>query len=179
MIQQVTNTRTDKQLMLNDIRNISFASCLNFFHTNTMFNPWLFGIWYIAHFYYVKRLSSDSYQYQKTVGGTCNGTSKILNKRVNVNGSSINDMITHLYATTTLTQAQVEAMHPDLVCQNDGEERVLIDCVYRRASGFNKRKLGFFIMNPPNAKAADNSTDNVCVYPLVITPKPGLFPVKT
>ena len=165
MLQQIANNRSSKQLTINDICNITYASCLNFFHTNTMFNPWPFGICYIAHFYYVKRLSSDSYQFQKTYGGTNRGTSP-------------NNMTKSGVGTSTRTQAQVEAMHPDLICQKDGEERVLIECVYREASKFNKSKLGFFIMNPPGVKAADNSTTNICVYHLVITPKPGLFPVK-
>ena len=165
MLQQIANNRSNKQLTINDIRNITYASCLNFFHTNTMFNPWPFGISYIAHFYYVKRLSCDSYQLQKTFGGTDSGTSPN-----NMTKSGVN--------TSTITQAQVEAMHPDLICQKDGEERVLIFPVYRRTRTFNKNKLGFFIMNPPGVKAADNSTTNICVYHLVITPKPGLFPVK-
>ena len=166
MIQHVTNTRTDKQLTINDIRRITYASCLNLFHTNSMFNPWPFGIRYIAHFYYVKRINSNSYQYQKTFGATNEGA------------SSPNNLSFSIPNTSTMTQAQIEEIHPDLVCQNDGEERVLVDCVYRRASGFNKNKLGFFIMNPPNAKAADNTSNNICVGHLVITPKPGLFPVK-
>ena len=129
-----------------------------------MFNPWPFGIIYIAHFHYVKRLSSDSYQFQKTYAGTDRGTSP-------------NNMDKSGVGTSTKTQAYVESLHPDLICQKDGEERVLIECVYRKASKFNKSKLGFFIMNPPNARSTDGYS-NICIYKLVITPKPGLFPVK-
>ncbi len=131
-----------------------------------MFNPWPFGISYIAHFYYVKRLNSNSYQYQKTYAST-------------TGGNSPNNLNFGFQNTSTMTGSnKIEEIHPDLVCQNDGEEKVLIDCVYRRASGFNKSKLGFFIMNPPNARCADTSTINICVGQLVITPKPGLFPIK-
>ena len=164
MVQHVTNTRADKQLTINDIRRITYASCLNLFHTNSMFNPWPFGIYYIAHFHYVKRTNSNSYQYQKIYGSTSEGTSP----------NSMRSRMT----TSTMTQAQIEEIHPDLVCQNDGEEKVLIDCVYRRASSFNKSKLGFSIVNPPNVKSVDGITTNVCVYHFIITPKPGLFPVK-
>ncbi|MBQ7673933.1 MAG: hypothetical protein IJT36_05345 [Alphaproteobacteria bacterium] len=41
-IVQIANTRTDKQLTLNDLVRITYASCLNLFHTNTMFTPWIF-----------------------------------------------------------------------------------------------------------------------------------------
>ncbi|MBQ7674714.1 MAG: hypothetical protein IJT36_09465, partial [Alphaproteobacteria bacterium] len=43
MVQHISNTRTDKQLTVNDLARISYASCLNLFHTNTMFNPWPFS----------------------------------------------------------------------------------------------------------------------------------------
>lgn len=165
MIQHVTNTRADKQLTINDIRRITYASCLNLFHTNSMFNPWPLGIYYVAHFYYVKRLSSDNYQIQRTYSSTSSGNSP-------------NNMVRSSVNISTITRDQVEAIHPDLVCQKDGDERVLIFLVYRKTSGFNKGKLGFFLFSPPNVRAADNSIINVCVYHLVITPKPGLFPVK-
>ena len=165
MVQHVTNTRADKQLTINDIRRITYASCFNLFHTNSMFYSYPFGIFYIVHFYYVKRLSSNSYQIQKIYAGTGGGNSP-------------NNMVRS--DVTILSRARVHAqeIHPDLVCQNDGEERVLIFPCYRRASGFDKSKLGFFIMNPPNARSADGQTTNICTFNLVITPKPGLFPVK-
>lgn len=173
MLQQISNNRTNKQITIKDIRNISYASCLNFFHTTTMFDPYPFGIYYVAHFYYVKRISSDSYQYQKSYGATDHSTS-LENMKNIVAGSGD--------GVSTIRSAQVEAMHPDLICQNDDEERVLIDCNYGKVNWgseqLNKSKLGFFILNPPNVKSVDGRTNNAFVYQLVITPKPGLFPVK-
>ena len=173
MLQQISNNRTNKQITIKDIRNISYASCLNFFHTTTMFDQYPFGIYYVAHFYYVKRISSDSYQYQKSYGATDHSTS-LENMKNIVAGSGD--------GVSTIRSAQVEAMHPDLICQNDDEERVLIDCNYGKVNWgseqFNKSKLGFFILNPSNVKSVDGRTNNAFVYQLVITPKPGLFPVK-
>jgi hypothetical protein len=173
MLQQISNNRTNKQITIKDIRNISYASCLNFFHTTTMFDPYPFGIYYVAHFYYVKRISSYSYQYQKSYGATDHSTS-LKNMKNIVEGSGD--------GVSTIRSAKVEAMHPDLICQNDGEERVLIDCNYGKlkwgSEQINKSKLGFFILNPPDVKSVDGRTNNAFVYQLVITPKPGLFPVK-
>ena len=165
MVQHVTNTRADMQLRINDIKHIAYASCLNLFHTNSMFKPFQLGIYYIAHFHYVKRLNSNSYQYQKTWSATSTG-----NTPNNMGKSGVD--------TLTRTQAQLEALHPDLVCQHDGEERVLFECAYRKSSYFSKSKLGLFLMNSPSVRTTDGITTNICAYHLVITPKPGLFPVK-
>ena len=165
MVQHVTNTRTDKQLTRRDIINITYASCLNFFHTNTMFSPYPFGIAYSAFFYYIKRESSDSYHYERVHASTYGYT-------------SFDKMGIYAKYILTKTRAQVEAMHPDLVCQRDGEERVLIECAYEKYPvNFDKSKLGFFILKPRDIRFENGST-NVFVYRLVITPKPGLFPVN-
>ena len=163
MVQHISNTRTDKQLTVNDLARISYASCLNFFHTNSMFSPWPFGIYYVAHFYYVKRLNKDSYMYQKSYGAT--------------NSYYINARITNV---STITTDQVKAMHQDLVCSRDGEERVCIDVNYGTFDSTNKNKLGFFILDPNNIheKSVDGRTNNFCIYQLIITPKTGLFPVN-
>ena len=50
MLQQLGNTRTDKQLTSSNLSRISYVSCLNFFHTNTMFKPWSLGIYYVVSF---------------------------------------------------------------------------------------------------------------------------------
>ena len=42
---------------------------------------------------------------------------------------------------------------------------------------YNKSKLGFFILEPQLKKSWDVS-NNLFLYSLIITPKPGLFPGK-
>ena len=172
MLQQLGNTRTDKQLSINDICRIAFASCLNLFHTNVMFKPHPFGIYYLAYFYYVKRISSDNYQYQTfwTTTGNSGLDSNILTDRTNKSVGKI----------AKRSQLQIEAIHPDLVCQNDGEERLLIECWYNKVSGFSKSKLGLFILEPNfgTAGIANRNGRGNFSYSLVITSKPALFPVK-
>ena len=163
MIQQITNTRSDKQIGRSDIKRITYASCLNFFHTNSMFYPYPFGICYGIELSYIKRVSNDSYQYQRTYSGT-------------YATSTFKDMPITAMQTLKRTQAQVEAIHPDLVCQKDGEELVLIECYYSK-NHFSKSKLGFFLIDPPTVKNSAGS-NCLCLSKLIITPKPGLFPVN-
>ena len=165
LIQQISNTRTDKQLTKKDIGRIAYASCLNFFHTNSMFSPYSFGICYIAHLYYVKRVNSNTYQYQKSFGATDAGTTP--------------DTLGWTGSVSTKTLAQVEEIDKDLICGKDGDERVLIECCYRKAANtFNKNMLGLFILDPSTNRSIDGYTNNVFINRLIITPKPGLFPVK-
>ena len=167
MIQQLGNTRTDKQLTKDDLARISFASCLNFFHTNTMFTPWPLGIYWGMSFEWVKRVSENSYQFQHSCGTTGYGSP-----------TSVLTMNRAFDKIKTITKAEVAAKHPDLVCSKDGDERVCVLSCYRKASGYNKHKLGFFIIDLQARKALDGTNTNFFVYPLVITPKPGLFPGK-
>ena len=159
MIQNLGNTRTDKQLTISDLARITFASGLNLFHTNTMFNPWPFGIYYYINYRYVKRLEVNSYQYLlfwvSSIGGTGPGN---INKGINT--------------SSTKTANQVRNMHPDLICHKDGDERLVVEVCYRRKS-FDKSKLGFLLMVPQNS----GTGSNLLQYQFVITPKPGLFPV--
>lgn len=164
MIQQIGNNKVNKQLTKKDFANIAFASSLNFFHTNTMFNPWPFGVYYVLACYWVKRVNSNSYQWQHCYG---TGSTGISPAEMNQNCDSV----------TTKNLSQIEAAHPDLVCSKDGDERVLIEAIYRPASGFNKKKLGFFILEPKISRPdIVNNSNNAFIYYLVITPKPGLFP---
>ena len=79
----------------------------------------------------------------------------------------------------TKSLSEIESAHPDLVCNKDGDERVLIEVIYRKAIGFDKKKLGFFLLEPQVSKPAlDNNSNNAFIYYLVITPKPGLFPAR-
>ncbi len=161
MIQHVTNKRTDKRLTKKDIARITHASGLNFFHTNTMYDPWPFGIYYVLDCFYVKRINSNNYQYQQVWGST-------------KSAKTLNDM-GDIWSVKTKTLAQVQAMSPDLVCDTDGEERLLVEALYR-GKGDLKRRLGFFLLEPKNTKGTDGYNASF-VSKLVIVPKPGLFPV--
>ncbi len=135
-----------------------------------MFSPWPFGLYYTVSCAWVKRVNSNSYQLQHYWGSTAGGTS------VSEINSSCNNI-------QTISQADVEAKDPDLICNNDGEERVCIESCYRKVGGNNsnisvKSKLGFFILEPITKKGIDISTNNLFIYRVIITPKPGLFPGK-
>ena len=161
MIQQLRNTRSDKQLKLNDMARISYASCLNFFHTSSMFSPWPLGIFYSLDIYYVKRLDSSTYLHQQ-----CWATTEA--------GTSPSNMFKGRTGTWQITTTQATAIHPDLICDKDNDERVLIRCRYRKMN-FTKSKLGFFLIEP-KAETLYNQA-NFIEYKLVITPKPDLFPI--
>ena len=161
MVQQVSNTRTDKQLTQNDLARISYASCLNFFHTNSMFPPCPLGIYYGMDVWYVKRIDSDNYQCQECYATTSIGGGTALLNAMNKKCGAVNKR----------TKTGIIALHPDLVCNKDGDERILIICSYR-AWRFKKSKLGLFILEPKLGNDGNFS------YKLVITPKPGLFPGK-
>ena len=159
MIQNLGNTRTDKQLTTSDLGRISLASSLNLFHTNAMFNPWPLGIYYVTDCKYVKKVNANSYQYQHSYGSFSSGISP---QKMNKKAMSI----------ATRNEGEILAMHPDLICYNNGEERLLITISYRYGN-FDKSKLGFLLMVPKNSSYGSN----LLQYKFVITPKPGLFPV--
>ena len=168
MIQQLRNKKSDKQLTSKDFGRIAYASCLNFFHNNTMCSPWPFGVYYNIDFYWVQRINSNKYQYQQCWCSTFSWTSL---GQINGVCGSISEKNLN----------QIKAIHPDLECTKDGDERVLIDYSYRRrynADKFNKSQLGFFILNPKVIKGTDGINRVLFGYKLVITPKPGLFPGK-
>ena len=167
MVQQIGNTKENKQLTKSDLAYISYASCLNLFHTNTMFNPWPFGIYYAMFCHYVKRINSNNYQYQYNCATMSTG-----------NAPNNNSMFLNC-SSGSKSLAQVKNMHPDLVCDKDGDERVLITTHYRKANKFNKNKLVFFILDPRISTSVDGMTNNFFTYEVVITLKPGLFPVKS
>ncbi|MBQ7674625.1 MAG: hypothetical protein IJT36_09015 [Alphaproteobacteria bacterium] len=165
MLQQIANTRINKQITSFDLARISFASCLNFFHTQTVFAPWPFGIHYTVNFIWVKRINSNSYQYQyswASTGTWCSSVSSMTRNRENIK---------------TITKAEVVSQHPDLVCDIDGDERVCIECVYKRHySSLNKNQLELFVIEPTTKTDMDGDSICLFLYRLVITPKPGLFP---
>ena len=170
MLQQIANSRSEKALTKDDFARITFASCLNFFHTNSMFNPWPFGLYYSVSYEWVKRVNSNSYQFQHNYAYT-----------KDEGNTSPMTMGKSCSAIKTISQAEVEAKNSDLVCDNDGEERVCIESCYRRKydNSFDKNQLGFFILTPKTHKGIDDTTNCLFTYQVVISPKPGLFPGKS
>ena len=167
MVQQIGNTRTDKQLTSGDFQRICLVSCFNFFHTNSVFFPWPFGFSVGIDLEYVKRLSSDNYQYQQSYS-SCKK----------------NGFIKYTGSLYTKTKAWVKDLNPNLVCNKDGDERLLITYYYRKQDNFDKSKLGLFLLEPQAVPTTHGSTiiqyeiPNLFIYRLVITPKPGLFPAR-
>ena len=165
MVQQIGNIRTNKQLTASDMQNVTYASCLNLFHSQSMFPPFSLGIFYSACFNWVKRIDSNSYSWQQGWATTIVGNSP----------ATIHAFFGGVY---TKNLAQIKSIHADLVCEHDGDERLLIICAYRRSPNFNKSLLGFFLLEPrlgTNAFYGANS-QAFFEYMIVITPKPGLFP---
>ena len=160
MIQQLANTRTNKQLTKQDLNRIVYASSFNFFHINSMFNPWPFGVYISVCFWHLKRENSNNYKYHRWLCSTGGG-----GKTFSENGMW-NDPLTSQNKSLT----DVQKLHPDLVCNTDGDEKLLISVSYgiTNATKFTKSKLGFFILEP------DCWRD--FTYKIIITPKPGLFP---
>ena len=166
MLQQLGNTRTDKQLTSSNLSRISYVSCLNFFHTNTMFKPWSLGIYYVVSFLWVKRVDDNSYQFQHCWASTAGGTSP----------SGINKSCPNV---STKSRSTIELTYPELICEKDGDEKVLVVCYYRKKTSlFSKHELGFVLLEPNIKRGPDGSTNNFFIYSLVIRPKPGLFPGK-
>ena len=161
MIQQISNTRSDKSLPMNDIKRIIYVSCLNMFHTNTMFKPWPFGVFFCIDIHYIKRINNNSYNHQSLWAHTgCDYPSPL-------------GMYSAYYNVGKYNLSQVESISPDMICYKDGEERLCIVASYRKIGDFNKSKLGLFILEP---KEIDNY-QSIFMYKIVITPKPGLFPI--
>ncbi len=122
MIQQIKNNKTDKQLTQNDLKRITYASCLNLFHSNTMFSE-SFGVTPVVEYYYTKRLATNNYQYQKSWMAT------------NFRGDSSNFLNLVYYGVgsiQTKTMAQIEALNPDLLSDTDGTERLFIKYHYKK-----------------------------------------------
>ena len=172
MIQNVNNKKADKQLTLTDIKRICFAGCLNLFHTNSMFQPWSLGIVPMVYFHYVKRISKNEYQVQLFYVNPGYST-------VSVDTIEGNDLTSDALWVWSLSD--IISRHPNLECQNDGDERLLINAWYSNGHEANitNSKLGLFILKPTWG-GYGYQTDNKgsFSYLLVITPKPGLFPVK-
>ena len=167
IIQQVKNTSNEKTLTKDDLKRIFWASGFNFFHNHSAFYPYPFGIYFLLRLYYVKKKSNSEYDYQLIRFST--GGDKTFTDPVQKIGHA-------LFKVETKTQNEIENIHPDLVCNNINDERLLIECWYGSA-GFNKSKLGFIIITPHIGGAAPTTDIGVFSYQLVIVPKPGLFPI--
>lgn len=77
IIQQLKNSSTEKQLSLADFAKITYAGCLNLFHTNSMSKPWTLEISFNVGYYWVKRENTDSYKYQNFYVATAKATAQI------------------------------------------------------------------------------------------------------
>ena len=162
ILQQLGNIKSNKQLTRDDFARISYASCLNFFHTNSMFTPWPFGVYFIIDYFWVKRISENTYQYQKCCGST-----------IRTGSPFFGFFNRYCENVQTKTLDQVQKLHPDLVCDKDGDERLWLSCRYRKIN-FTKSKIGFFFIEP----ISKNNWEDLIAYQLVISPKPGLFPAE-
>ena len=163
MIQQVGNTKNSKQLTHSDIQRISYASCLNFFSTNKMFK-FQFGVYYSMNCYWVKRINNDNYQFQECYANTGSGIAP-------------SEMSYAVFGTSSKTLKQIQEIHSDLICNKDGDERLIIECAYRWYGKVQRKKeLGFFILTPPLILGLNKNNPSAFLYQIVITPKPGLFP---
>ena len=163
MVQQLTNNRSDKRLTTKDLARITFASCLNLFHTNTMFNPWPFGIFFAIDYDWLKKLDGNNYQWNETWATTQQGTSPDTMYTGTSNTKVTLDRLITVYPA-------LKSVQSELVCYNEGEEKLIISC-YFRPKNFNKSKIGLFLIN----LVFGNKDFG---YHLVITPKPGLFPIE-
>ena len=168
MLQQMNNTRENKQITSKQIALAAYASCLNLFNTNSAFSPRPLGIFIATDLWWVKRISENNYQFQRTWTATSNDNPTQMGQAS--------------WEVSTFTLNQVRYTHPDLVCNKDNEERLLILYAYRKDSKFDKSKLGLFILEPNLIQTSEykhvNVPDAIFYYMLVITPKPGLFPAK-
>ncbi len=130
-----------------------------------MFKPWPFGVFPVLICYWVKRVNANNYQFQRCYSNTAADTEPGVDRACD--------------NPISRTLDQIKSTHPDLVCDKDGDERVLVRFMYRTTSNFSKDKIGFFLLNPKTFKMTyAGATNNLFAYELVITPKPGLFPGK-
>jgi hypothetical protein len=172
MIQNITSTRENKRLTLKDLSNITRTSSLNFFPGISMFSPFPLGVRPYTWYYYIKRENGTNYLWawraRPDNGGL--GTSYECveyNKNSSVNASNIN---------------------PKLVCNNNGDEKVLVRYFYTAMDISDyMAKLAFRFLKPkvPSSWYCDTisfntwkGNNNVFTCDLTFTPKPGLFPLQ-
>ena len=152
------------------MKKIVFAGSLNLFHTNSMFYPYPLGITPYAYFQYVKRVESNKYNYQAFWINANNNSSS----PATLDGGGYAD------ESTTKTLSQIIDIHPDLECHKDGNERLLINYWFGAMCGNeSSSKLGLLIMKPKwGSRGYSLDNKGSFSYVLIITPKPGLFPLK-
>ena len=159
MVQHISNSRVSKQLKATDIVEMAYACCFNLFHTDTQFKPWPFGVYVVTDWSYVKRINNSNYQSQ-----FC-WTSTYLGSPPNAIDRSIGSVETY------------SSVDSDLMGSKDGDEHLKLTVHYRMID-FDKSKLGFFFLNPKFTRIYGTTLDDIFSSNIVITPKPGLFPIK-
>ncbi|MBR1734079.1 MAG: pilus assembly protein [Alphaproteobacteria bacterium] len=175
LAQQIGNNKTDKALKLNDLARITFASGLNFFTYQTMIDPWPFGMYYGIYWYHIKRNSANSYSYQLYYSLA---TNKYGSKSINFDGN----FGLGKGAVTTKTADQIRSVSNDLICDNDGDERVMMICFYHLWGGrYENAKLGLHLIPLKSSTSLSAAfppyTTSPFQYKIIFTPKPGRFPV--
>ena len=169
MVQQIGNTKENKQITLNNIARIAYTSGLNFFiNPEEIFYPFLRGIYYTLIGYYVKRISSNSYYIQSYYS-----TSSL--------GKYWNNSRKGCSQITSKSSTEIKTVDKNLLCDKDEDEKVVLEYSYRRINRsdtpYNKHKLGLFLIDPPIRTSIDKLSNDFFNYRIVFTPKPGLFPV--
>ncbi len=126
--------------------------------------PWPLGICYYVHFSHAKRISANEYQISDSYWCIYNATTF----KAELAYSNL----------VTRTKDHLQKRAPELICQNDGEEKLGIYCTYRPKG--NKKNLRFLIRQPMTFPFATLliGFSALFVGTVVITPKPGLFPLK-
>ena len=127
MLQNVHNT-DDGFITMEDAKRITYTASLNLFHNNTMFSPWPFGICISCYIYYFKRIS-NSYYY----GYYYNNQTH--------QGSSPTSMWDTYGKQMYSSASELKKLHPNLVLEKDGDEKVYIKFFYYPASSLSDTSI--------------------------------------
>ena len=165
MIQQISNTRSNKQINTENLSFITHASCFNLFDTKS------FGIMMKVCLFYVKKVGDDSYTYQAISFGTADPFGTNVDQLANVGATRTQNYSAMITKCPSLDRT-------DMFIENVGDEKLLIECFYHPSASYSKNKLGFIILSPEFGSISRyKSNRGNFAYRLVIIPKPGLFPV--
>ena len=127
MLQNVHNT-DNGFITIEDAKRITYAASLNLFHNNTMFSPWPLGICISCYIYYFKRISSSCYYGYYYHNETHQG-------------SSPTSMYDSQNKYTYSSASELTKLHPNLVLEKDGDEKVYIKFFYYPASSLSDTSI--------------------------------------